>query len=41
MRLGLAVLQKHLPGDYRQMFVWDGFVLYVWRVPFWSDVIQI
>ena len=29
MRLGLAVLQKHLMDDYRQMLLWDGFVLRV------------
>ena len=29
MRLGLAVLRKHLTGDYRRMFSGDGFVLYV------------
>ena len=33
MRLGLAVLQKHLTEDYRWMFVWDDFVLRVWRGP--------
>ena len=29
IRLGLAVLQKHLMGDYYQLFAWDGFVLCV------------
>ena len=29
MRLGLAVLQKHLTDDYRYMFLRDGFVLRV------------
>ena len=33
MRLGLAVLRKHLTGDYRQMFSRDGFVLCVWQGP--------
>ena len=29
MRLGLAVLQKHLMDDYRSMLLRDGFVLRV------------
>ena len=29
MRLGLAVLQKHLMDDYREMLLQDGFVLRV------------
>ena len=33
MRLGLAVLRKHLTDDYRQMFSQDGFILCVWQGP--------
>lgn len=33
MHLGLAVLQKHLTGDYREIFGQDGFVLCVLRGP--------
>ena len=29
MRLGLAVLQKYLTGDYGQMFAWDGSLMCV------------
>ena len=31
MRLGLAVMQKHLTDDYCWIFLRDGFVLRVWR----------
>ena len=33
MHLGLAVLQRHLTGDYREIFGQDGFVLCVLRGP--------
>ena len=39
MRLGLAVLKKHLTDDYRWMFLQDGFVLRVWRGPTWPPAL--